>query len=182
MPNDGITVSTGTWHETELARPPPARRLFAASHRNYRQGVPRRRRSTAPCATWSESLGWWICWARLLPVQAGTFCDCGVNIGHRRLISVKKADPARRYIGFEPNPECVAYVEKLISLNQLSNVLIVPVGLASPGSARNLQLYHGTTSDPSASLVVRISRPGETMLRRSSSFRSCRSAGMEEML
>jgi FkbM family methyltransferase len=90
--------------------------------------------------------------ARLLPMRSGTFCDCGVNIG-QTLISVKAADPARSYIGFEPNPECVAYVERLIAFNQLPDVVIVPVGLAASPGLRKLQLYHGTTSDPSASLV-----------------------------
>jgi len=99
--------------------------------------------------------------ARILPVQSGTFCDCGVNIG-QTLISVKAADPTRRYIGFEPNPECVAYVEKLIAFNQLSDVLIVPVGLAAASGLRKLQLYHGVTTDSTASLVEDF-RPGETV-------------------
>ncbi|NUJ81644.1 FkbM family methyltransferase [Methylocystis sp. FS] len=98
---------------------------------------------------------------RLLPARAGMFCDCGVNIG-QTLIAVKAADPTRRYIGFEPNAECVAYVEKLIAVNRLSDVLIVPVGLAEATGLRKLQLYHGSTSDPSASLVEGF-RPGEAI-------------------
>ncbi len=96
---------------------------------------------------------------RLLPFRRGTFCDCGVNIG-QTLVSVKAADPSRRYVGFEPNAECVAYVEKLVAVNQLENVVIVPVGLAETAGLRKLQLYHGKTSDPSASLVENF-RPGE---------------------
>ena len=98
---------------------------------------------------------------RLLPVRAGTFCDCGVNIG-QTLISVKAVDPTRRYIGFEPNPGCVAYVEKLIAINRLSDILIVPVGLAEASGLRKLQLYHGTTVDSKASLVDNF-RPGQSI-------------------
>jgi hypothetical protein len=106
----------------------------------------------------------------LLPVRAGVFCDCGVNIG-QTLISVKAAEPARRYIGFEPNPECVAYVEKLIELNRLSNVLIVPVGLAgAPGCASCNYIMDRPAIHRHYSL--RISGPAN-LSRRSSSFRSC---------
>jgi FkbM family methyltransferase len=56
----------------------------------------------------------------------------------------------------------VAYVERLIAFNQLPGVVIVPVGLAASPGLRKLQLYHGTTSDPTASLVEDF-RPGEAV-------------------
>ncbi len=49
-----------------------------------------------------------------------------------------------------------------MAVNQLPNVQIVPLGLAEVPGIRKLQLYHGTTSDPSASLVQDF-RPGESI-------------------
>jgi FkbM family methyltransferase len=90
--------------------------------------------------------------AKLLPLKPGTFLDVGVNLGQTLLV-VKALDAARRYVGVEPNPHCVAYAEKLIALNVLTDCRVIPVGLADATGLRRLQLYHGATVDSSASLV-----------------------------
>jgi FkbM family methyltransferase len=89
---------------------------------------------------------------RLLPLRHGTFLDVGMNLG-QTLVAVKAVEPSRAYVGVEPNPLCVAYCERLIALNGLSDCTIVPAGLASGAGLRKLHLYHGTSVDSSASLV-----------------------------
>jgi FkbM family methyltransferase len=103
--------------------------------------------------------------AKLLPLKLGTFFDVGVNLG-QTLLAVKANDPTRHYVGVEPNPVCVAYTEKLIALNELTDCQIIPVGLSDESGIRRLQLYDNATVDPSASLV-RNFRPGD----RNSSFK-----------
>ena len=96
---------------------------------------------------------------RLLAVTAGTFIDVGVNLG-QTLLKVAAIDPDRVYLGFEPNPMCVAYVQKLIEINGLDHHTVIPAGLApSPGLAV-LELYEGET-DSSASIVPGF-RPART--------------------
>jgi FkbM family methyltransferase len=90
--------------------------------------------------------------AIMLSQKTGTLMDVGVNIG-QTLLAVKATDPKRRYVGLEPNPICVAYVERLIRLNKLSDCLIVPVGLANETGIKRLQLYYGDGVDSTASLV-----------------------------
>jgi FkbM family methyltransferase len=90
--------------------------------------------------------------SRLLPSKQGTFLDVGVNLG-QTLLAVKACEPDRRYVGVEPNPQCVAYAERLIELNHLRGCEIVPVGLASATGLSRLQFYDGTTCDSSASIV-----------------------------
>lgn len=57
------------------------------------------------------------------------FVDIGVNIG-QTLLKVKSVDENINYIGFEPNPTCVSYVNTLIKENQLTNTSIYPLGLS----------------------------------------------------
>jgi FkbM family methyltransferase len=64
----------------------------------------------------------------LMTARKGTFVDVGMNLG-QTLLAAKAIDPARHYIGFEPNPHCFAYCEQLTQLNQLPNVSLVPIGL-----------------------------------------------------
>src|SRR5690606_12356138 len=44
------------------------------------------------------------------------FLDVGVNIG-QTILQVKAIYPKIRYIGFEPNSVCVAYLNHLVTLN-----------------------------------------------------------------
>ena len=89
---------------------------------------------------------------RLFALRSGPFIDVGVNLG-QTLLKVAALDPGRTYVGFEPNPTCVDYVEKLIAANGLTSYKLAPVGLASKPGIVTLDLFFGSDSDSSASLV-----------------------------
>lgn len=91
--------------------------------------------------------------------SSGAIVDVGVNLG-QTLIAIKAIDPARRYIGFEPNPSCVAYVERLVARNRLKNIEIVPVALSNAAGIARLQIYGSNTNDSAASIVEQF-RPNE---------------------
>ena len=55
------------------------------------------------------------------------------------------------YIGFEPNPVCVSYLYKLIQLNQMENVRIMPVGLGRQSEI--LTLYADTEFASGAAVI-----------------------------
>ena len=61
----------------------------------------------------------------------GVFLDVGANVG-QTLLEVRARDPARAYVGCEPNPACAAYVDRLARANRLGEAApcaIVPAGL-----------------------------------------------------
>jgi FkbM family methyltransferase len=87
---------------------------------------------------------------RLFTECTGAFLDVGVNVGHT-LIKVKIADPDREYFGFEPNPNCLQYLEYLIKLNGFRRCTIVPVGLSDRSGVVKLLLNPDV--DPSATIV-----------------------------
>ena len=55
-------------------------------------------------------------------VCEGTFLDIGVNLG-QTLLHVKTLEPARKYIGFEPNPTCCFYANSLIEFKRVFETL-----------------------------------------------------------
>jgi FkbM family methyltransferase len=65
---------------------------------------------------------------QLLPATDGAFADVGMNIG-QTLLKVYSVDSKREYFGFEPNPACNYYCQKLIERNNLINYHVFPVGL-----------------------------------------------------
>jgi FkbM family methyltransferase len=97
--------------------------------------------------------------ARLLASRTGTFIDVGMNLGQTLLV-VKAIEPARSYLGFEPNPQCFSYCEKLVRVNDLTDVAMVPVGLSSSNGIVRLQLYSESETDSAASVVDDF-RPGQ---------------------
>lgn len=68
----------------------------------------------------------------------GVFVDIGANIG-QTLIDHFVSETATRYVGFEPNPTCINYLNDLIKSNSLSQYMVLPIGLA--GEAKLLPLY-----------------------------------------
>lgn len=90
--------------------------------------------------------------ARILEEKKGAFLDVGVNVG-QTLIKVKALDPERPYIGFEPNPVCVFYVNELIKHNRMRNCTICPVGLSAEDAILHLNFFTDNPTDGSASLV-----------------------------
>lgn len=101
---------------------------------------------------------------QLMAMAPGAFVDVGVNLG-QTLIKAKAIDPNRRYVGFEPNPVCVHYVEELVAANGWSDVRVVPAGLGLTSGIVTLELYHGRSGDSAASIVEGF-RPGEAITFR----------------
>ena len=73
-------------------------------------------------------------------VRDKLFIDVGVNVG-QTLLKVKSIGKDIDYLGFEPNPMCVFYVQQLISLNGIKNARVVPVGLADENTLVELQSF-----------------------------------------
>jgi FkbM family methyltransferase len=88
-------------------------------------------------------------------ISEGVFLDIGVNLGQTllKLSTTKKME----YVGFEPNPHCVSYVNRLIDLNKLKNCKIIPVGLTDWNGVINLQSFGGNTD--SAATIMKNYRP-----------------------
>ena len=93
---------------------------------------------------------------RVLRGRPGAVVDVGVNVGHT-LIKMKMADSQRSYVGFEPNPQCLAYVSELIQLNQFTRCVVVPVGASNRTGLLTLHFNHDV--DPSATLVEGFREP-----------------------
>ena len=82
----------------------------------------------------------------------GAFIDVGVNVG-QTLVKVKALSVDRQYIGFEPNPACLYYVDELIKHNQFTSCTIIPAGLYSQDQILSLDLYSDDSADSSASII-----------------------------
>lgn len=88
--------------------------------------------------------------------------DVGVNIG-QTLLKAKSIDPLCRYVGFEPNPFCIQFVNELIELNRFQNCRLLPVALS--GRPGLIELIADSESDCSASMVQDL-RPGKEAFRQ----------------
>jgi len=88
----------------------------------------------------------------------GVFLDIGVNVG-QTLVKLKALDPDRNYVGFEPNPTCIYYVNELLKVNKFKNCTLVPIGLFTNDGLLPLGMYSDDPSDASASLIDEF-RPG----------------------
>lgn len=102
--------------------------------------------------------------AKVLRKQPGVFMDVGVNLG-QTLVKAKAIEPAREYLGFEPNPLCVSYVQNLIRENRFENTTLVPVGLFTENRVLGLDLFSESGTDSAASLISGF-RPGEKIHSR----------------
>ena len=92
-------------------------------------------------------------------IEGKLFWDVGVNLG-QTLVKLKTIDDAWTYVGFEPNPTCVYYLQELVRKNQFSNTTILPIGLYVEDGLLELETY-GDDADPLGSIVrnFRESRP-----------------------
>lgn len=80
------------------------------------------------------------------------FVDVGVNIG-QTLIKVKSIDAGRQYVGFEPNPACLYYLDELLKRNQFQSSVIYPVAVAGNTGFSELLFFHKSQTDSTASMV-----------------------------
>jgi FkbM family methyltransferase len=90
--------------------------------------------------------------AKLLDACDGAFLDVGVNLG-QSLLKVKTLRPSVRYVGFEPNPVCVAYARRLAMINGFRDVTIAPFGLSDRAAAVPLFARDDDPADSSATVV-----------------------------
>lgn len=95
-------------------------------------------------------------WMQLILKKIGTeksvFLDVGVNVG-QTLLRWKSEFPESEYIGVEPNTDCVYYVNKLISENNIKNAIILPVAFNINASLDFLYINSTDPSDSTASTV-----------------------------
>ena len=84
----------------------------------------------------------------LLAQRDGTFVDVGANIGQTLLKFLGAG--GNRYLGFEPNPQCLGYLESLCQVNALNDVEIVPTGLSDHAGVMRLFLSSDVDSSGSA--------------------------------
>lgn len=89
---------------------------------------------------------------KLQTLSTGTFLDIGVNIG-QTLIKFRSIDTNSPYIGLEPNPLAVAYVSKLIQINNFKNCTILPVGISDQNKVLELNIYSDSDYDSGASII-----------------------------
>lgn len=95
----------------------------------------------------------------LLKRFRGCFVDVGVNVG-QTLIKVKSIDREIEYIGFEPNPICVFYTERLIAANRFPHTRVIPAGVSNNNEIVTLK-YFGTDAVDSAASIIDNFRPDE---------------------
>ncbi len=88
----------------------------------------------------------------LMPLSNGIFVDVGVNIG-QTLLKLRSVSSQIEYIGFEPNPNCIYYVNELIKENNFQNTQLIPVGISSGTYLGKLNFYSKSSIDSSASIL-----------------------------
>jgi FkbM family methyltransferase len=89
----------------------------------------------------------------ILPLTDGAFLDVGVNVG-QTLLKVRAIDSTRPYVGFEPNPMCVLYVQELVKENGFEGCTVIPAGLFTSDGVLPLNRFQHDHADSSASLIV----------------------------
>lgn len=85
----------------------------------------------------------------------GIFLDVGMNLG-QTLLKFKTLFPDSQYLGVEPNPNCVSYVNYLIESNKFKNCKILSAGLANNNSVKQLLFRNKTriSNDSEASIIA----------------------------
>lgn len=88
----------------------------------------------------------------ILQIDSLKFIDVGANIG-QTLLKLKSIDKDIEYIGFEPNPNCIFYLRKLIKKNSIKNTVLVPIGISTKNELGELSFYIKNPTDSSASIL-----------------------------
>lgn len=88
----------------------------------------------------------------------GCFVDVGMNIG-QTLIKIKAIDPDIEYIGFEPNPNCINYLDKLIQANKFNNTKVIPIAISDKTTLTELTLNKTFNIDDSATIIEGFRHP-----------------------
>ncbi len=96
---------------------------------------------------------------KILTYSEGAFVDIGANMG-QTLLDFVFIHKDIGYYGFEPNSECVQYMNQIIRLNKLKHFHIIPAALSEKPSLSPLYLLANNLTDSSAS-ILREMRPEE---------------------
>jgi FkbM family methyltransferase len=89
---------------------------------------------------------------KLLAQRNGIFVDVGANLG-QTLIQLRQVDDEYAYLGFEPNPECLNFINRLIDLNGYRNCDLLACGLGEKSGILSLYLPQGRATDSTATLI-----------------------------
>lgn len=82
-----------------------------------------------------------------------TVIDIGANIG-QTLLKVKSIHNEINYFGFEPNPVCIYYLNKLISKNKLTKTILFPIGVSNKTELLPFFHFSDSETDPAASIIA----------------------------
>jgi FkbM family methyltransferase len=86
----------------------------------------------------------------LLGLRPGVFVDVGANLG-QTLLDLRLADGDRHYFGFEPNPTCVYYLQRLIELNRFGETSkVIGAGVSDVHKVARLHLANDEPADEAA--------------------------------
>ena len=91
------------------------------------------------------------------------FVDIGANIG-QTLLEIFAARPDARYVGFEPNLPCAAYLARMIQANKWETAVILASALAADAGVIAFYRHAGSSSDPCATIVKDL-RPGRKLYK-----------------
>ena len=88
----------------------------------------------------------------LRPLFNGYFTDVGVNIG-QTLLKAHAVFDDLNYIGFEPNPSCVHYVQEMIRQNQFKKTVVLPIAVGEKTEMLRLNFFAADKTDSSATII-----------------------------
>lgn len=95
-------------------------------------------------------------WMNILLQKLGSnntrFLDVGVNVG-QTLLKWKTLFPDSEYVGFEPNVDCVYYVQDLVEKNGFSNCRLYPYAISTEKISNELYLLGTDRADSSATTI-----------------------------
>jgi FkbM family methyltransferase len=80
------------------------------------------------------------------------FIDIGSNVG-QSMLKIKSVNRDIQYFGFEPNPNCIYYMQNLIRLNRLQNCHIIPCGIFDKTKIIKLSITGTSDVDEAASII-----------------------------
>lgn len=81
---------------------------------------------------------------KFFALKAGFLVDVGVNIG-QTLLHYKTSYPTGSYMGFEPNPVCIYYTQKLIEANKWQQCTLIPSGIFTHSDLTEIHYYSAAT-------------------------------------
>jgi FkbM family methyltransferase len=110
--------------------------------------------------------GWFTDVIRYLKADhSWTMIDVGANIG-QTLLKIRSISREIQYFGFEPNPVCAGYLDKLIENNKFSRTVVFPAGLFDRNELMLLNHYTDSDTDSAASVIPEY-RPETSRFRTS---------------